>query len=366
MSYITSIGTAVPENRFNQTDLGAFMSKAMQLDYENSRKLAAIFRSSGITTRHSVLDDYGRDKDFTFYPNTNDFEPFPSTEQRLNAYQTHALDLSVRAVNDCLSHQPSVDVNSITHLIVVSCTGMYAPGLDIDLVRKLNLRTDVQRVSINFMGCYAAINAIKTANAFCKAYDARVLIVCIELCSLHFQKHATEDNILANALFADGAAAVLMQSKPAPGINLIPEAFHNAIAFTDEPQMAWRIGNVGFEMKLTSYVPEIIKSGIKKLTDEMLEKINLTFREIDHFAIHPGGKKILDVIEQELGITKEHNENAYHILNHYGNMSSPTVLFVLQQSLKKLTTSNQHEHILSFAFGPGLTLESVLFKVHYA
>lgn len=366
MSYITSIGTAVPKNRFHQTELSSFMTKAMQLNYENGRKLSAIFRSSGITTRHSVLDDYGRDKDFTFYPNTNDFEPFPSTEQRLNAYQTHALSLGIQAVHDCVSSLKDFDTNSITHLIVVSCTGMYAPGLDIDLVKHLKLRTDVQRVGINFMGCYAAINAIKTADAFCKAYDAHVLIVCVELCSLHFQKHATEDNILANALFADGAAAVIMQSNPAPGINLAPEAFHNAIAFSDDPQMAWRIGNVGFEMKLTSYVPEIIKSGIKKLTDEMLEKIKISFKDISHFAIHPGGKKILDVIEQELGISKENNENAYSVLNNYGNMSSPTVLFVLKQTLKNLTRANEHEHILSFAFGPGLTLESILFKIQYA
>lgn len=366
MSYITSVGTAVPKNRFNQTELSAFMTKAMQLNYENERKLGAIFRSSGITTRYSVLDDYGRNKNFTFYPNTEDFEPFPSTEQRLTAYQTHAVELSVDAVHDCLSKRPDFDMNSITHLIVVSCTGMYAPGLDIDLVKRLNLRTDVQRISINFMGCYAAINAIKTADAFCKAYDARVLIVCVELCSLHFQKQATEDNIMANALFADGAAALLMQSKPATGLNLVPEAFHNAIAFSDTPQMAWRIGNVGFEMKLTSYVPEIIKSGIKKLTDEMLEKINITFNEIGHFAVHPGGKKILEVIEQELGIAKEKNESAYHVLNNYGNMSSPTVLFVLNQILQKLTRKNEHQHILSFAFGPGLTLESILFKIHYA
>jgi predicted naringenin-chalcone synthase len=366
MSYITSIGTAVPENRFNQADLGTFMTKAMQLDYEKERKLNAIFRSSGINTRHSVLDDYGRDKNFAFYPNTADFEPFPSTEQRLIAYQTHAIDLSVRAVNNCLSHQQAVNVDGITHLIVVSCTGMYAPGLDIDLVRQLKLRTDVQRISINFMGCYAAINAIKTADAFCKASDARVLIVCVELCSLHFQKHATDDNILANALFADGAAAVLMQSTPTGGLNLIPTAFHNAISFSDDPQMAWRIGNVGFEMKLTSYVPEIIKSGIKKLTDEMLDKIKIEFSAIHHFAIHPGGKKILEVIEHELGISKENNESAYHVLKHYGNMSSPTVLFVLQHTLQKLIRKNDREHILSFAFGPGLTLESILFNVHYA
>jgi alpha-pyrone synthase len=366
MSYITSIGIAVPPNRFEQSSLGSFMTRAMQLDYENERRLKAIFRSSGIANRYSVLDDYGKEQDFSFYPNTKDFEPFPSTEARMHQYQKHAADLCIDAIRDCIGLKP-FDLHSITHLIVVSCTGMYAPGLDIDLVEKLGLRHDVQRISINFMGCYAAFNGIKVGNAFCKADPtANVLIVCVELCSIHFQKQATEDNMLANALFADGAAAMLMQCKPASGINLVPEAFHNALSFSKDPQMAWRIGNAGFEMKLTSYVPEIIKGGIKKLTDEMLNKINQSFNSIKHFAIHPGGKKILEVIERELGITKDDNRYAYSVLNNYGNMSSPTVLFVLYYLLKDLNPKNGGESILSFAFGPGLTLESILFKIHHA
>ncbi len=367
MSYITSIGVAVPENRFTQESLGAFMAQSMQLDYENSRKLHVLFRSSGISSRHSVLTDYGRTRDFTFYPNHADFEPFPTTEQRLSAYQQYAVPLSIRAIHDCVQRHSNIVLTDITHLIVVSCTGMYAPGLDIDLVKELNLRKDVQRTSINFMGCYAAINALKAGDAFCKAYrDAKVLIVCIELCSLHFQKNATEDNMLANALFADGAAAMIMESAPGSRVSLMPEAFHNSIAFSDEPQMAWTIGNVGFEMKLTSYVPEIIRSGIKQLTDEMLLKIGVAFGEVTHFAIHPGGKKILEVIEQELNIGKEQNRWAYHVLNHYGNMSSPTVVFVLSHLLNDLSAQNHQQRILSFAFGPGLTLESVLFKIHHA
>jgi alpha-pyrone synthase len=367
MSYITSIGIAVPPNRFEQSTLGGFMTNAMLLDYEHERKLKAIFRSSGIAHRYSVLDDYGKDENFNFYPNTKDFEPFPSTETRMHEYQKHAADLCIIAIRDCIAPKPAFDLQSITHLIVVSCTGMYAPGLDIDLVEKLGLRHDVQRISINFMGCYAAFNGIKVGDAFCKADStANVLIVCVELCSIHFQKQATEDNMLANALFADGAAAVLMQCKPAAGINLVPEVFHNSLSFSKDPQMAWRVGNAGFEMKLSSYVPEIIKDGIKKLTDEMLGKINESFSAIKHFAIHPGGKKILEVIESELGITKEDNRYAYNVLSNYGNMSSPTVLFVMYYLLKDLKTQNEGESILSFAFGPGLTLESILFQIHHA
>lgn len=367
MSFLTSIGVAVPQNRFEQAQIGKFMTRAMRLEYEDSRKLQAVFRSSGIAYRHSVLTDYGKEDNFTFYPNTKDFEPFPSTEDRLNEYQKFAADLSVTAINNCVSAVSGFTFSAVTHLITVSCTGMYAPGLDIDLVGRLGLRQDVQRLNINFMGCYAAFNAIKAGHAFCAAEpESNVLIVCVELCSIHFQKQSTEDNMLANALFGDGAAAVLMQASPAKGYNLMPESFHNALAPTKDVQMAWKVGNLGFEMKLTSYVPEIIQRGIKKLTEEMLHKIQKDFREIKHFAIHPGGKKILEVIEQELGLSKTDNQHAYSVLNKYGNMSSPTVLFVLYNLLKEITPRNNHESVLSFAFGPGLTLESILFKIHYA
>jgi predicted naringenin-chalcone synthase len=367
MSTITSVGIAVPENRFDQSDIGKFMVNAMQLDYENSRKLQAVFRSSGIMQRYSVLEDYGKEEDFSFYPNTHDFEPFPSTEKRLTCYQQHAVKLSLTAVNDCIAKQQGFDLKSITHLIVVSCTGMYAPGLDIDLVQQLSLRYDVQRLSINFMGCYAAFNAIKAGDAFCKADPkAKVLIVCVELCSIHFQKQPTEDNMLANALFADGAAALIMQSQPCSGVNLTPSAFHNALSFTKEPQMAWRVGDLGFEMKLTSYVPQVIQGGIKKLTEEMLVKIGKNFSDIKHFAIHPGGKKILEVIERELGISHQDNRYAYNVLNRYGNMSSATVLFVLNNLLQEIKPENNGEDVLTFAFGPGLTLESILLTIQYA
>jgi predicted naringenin-chalcone synthase len=367
MGFITSIGTAVPANRFSQSALSEFMVKAMQLDYAKSRMLKTIFRASGISYRHSVLDDYGKTSGFTFYSNTENFEPFPSTERRLREYQQHALKLSKDAVQQCFDKRSGFDRQSITHIITVSCTGMYAPGLDIELVKELGLRTDVERTAINFMGCYAALNAIKAGNAFCSSRsDACVLIVCTEMCSLHFQKGPSDDNLLANGLFADGAAAILMETKPVKGVSISPIAFHNALSFTQEQHMAWDIGNFGFEMKLSSYVPGVIQGGIKSLTTQMLARIGKKITDIKHFAIHPGGKKILEVIEKELGITKQDNQPAYHVLNNFGNMSSPTVVFVLNEIFKNLTERDDDTSILSFAFGPGLTLESILFHVSFA
>jgi predicted naringenin-chalcone synthase len=263
-----------------------------------------------------------------------------------------------------LSRVPAFDLQKITHVIIVCCTGMYAPGLDIDLVRKLRLPTSVLRTSINFMGCYAAFNAFKVADAFCHADEnAKVLIVCTELCSLHFQKTPTEDNLISNALFGDGAAAVLVEGKTNAPIRLRPENFCSDLAIEGENDMAWAIGDLGFEMKLSTYVPSIIKGGILKLTRSLLAKISKNINDIRFFAIHPGGRKMLESIEEELGLDKCQNEPAYHVLKNYGNMSSPTILFVLEEIIRKLTPRDRGEHILGFAFGPGLTLESMVLKI---
>lgn len=361
MSFITAIGTAVPQNRFSQNVIASFMAKAMSLNGADSRKLRTIFKASGIDWRHSVLRDYGKTENFSFYSET--FDPFPSTEARLEVYRKRAVALSVQAIRDCINYS-AFDYKSITHLIVVSCTGMYAPGLDIDLVKQLGLRENISRLCINFMGCYAAFNAIKTAHAFCVSKQhTRVLIVCTETCSLHFQKEPTEDNLLANALFADGAAALLVESQPRPGINLEPEAFQNALAYNGTEHMAWSIGNMGFEMKLSNYVPEVIKSGIKSLTEQLLSQLQKKLSDIKYFAIHPGGKRILEVIETQLNLTAGQNHHAYEVLQNYGNMSSPTVLFVLKRIVDQLTEADEGARILSFAFGPGLTLESMLLRI---
>lgn len=365
MSFITAIGTANPPHRISQSTIARFMEKTMGLDSYNGRKLHTIFKASGIDYRHTVLEDYGKEDSFSFFPNNPEHEPFPSTQKRLQVFQEHALNLSIAAVENLQHSIPDFNVQQITHLIVVCCTGMYAPGLDIELVQKLGLPTTVQRTGITFMGCYAAFNAIKVANAFCQADEnAKVLIVCTELCSLHFQKEASDDNFLANALFADGSAAILIEGKTDPSkLSLKLEAFHSDLAPEGKHDMAWSIGDLGFEMRLSTYVPDIIKKGIRTLTNLLLQKIADNGTGIRYYAIHPGGKKILEAIQQELNITEEQNKAAYSVLKNYGNMSSPTVLFVLNEIFKNIKAEDHNARILSFAFGPGLTLESMLLKI---
>jgi prepilin-type processing-associated H-X9-DG protein len=364
MSFITAIGTANPVHKFSQSTIADFMVRAMQMDNHEARKLRALFRMTGIETRHSVIADYGKADGYDFYVNSQNFEPVPSTGARLLLYRQQALMLSVDAINQCLKKVSDFDKKSITHLIVVSCTGMYAPGLDIDLVKALGLQTNTQRLCINFMGCYAAFNGLKQADIICQSSaKAKVLVVCTELCSIHFQKENTDDNLLANALFADGSAALLVEPSPRKGLNLKPVSFYCDLAPEGDQDMAWTVGDLGFEMRLSSYVPDVIQRGIKTLTHSLLQQISYDLSDVSYFAIHPGGKKILEVIEQELNLTKEQNKSAYEVLRHCGNMSSPTVLFVLQDVCKNLNGVDDQKKILSFAFGPGLTLESMVLEI---
>ena len=364
MSYISAIGTANPIHRFSQATIADFMLRTMTLHNGDARKLKTIFKASGIEYRHSVIEDYGRTNDFTFYSQAENFEPVPTTEKRINLFRANAVRLSKAAVENLLTKYSAVKLQEVTHLIVVCCTGMYAPGLDIDLVKQLKLNSTVQRTAINFMGCYAAFNALKIADAFCKTDPAaKVLIVCTELCSLHFQREGTEDNILANALFGDGSAALLVEANTDSTLKLQIENFHSDLSKDGEQFMAWTVGDLGFEMKLSAYVPDIIRGGIKELTNSLLKKISKKLSDVKHFAIHPGGRKILQAIETELGIEKHQNASAYKVLEQFGNMSSPTVLFVLSDVISQLTTANKNERILSFAFGPGLTLESMVLNI---
>jgi alpha-pyrone synthase len=366
-SYLKSIGTAVPVFKNTQLKIADFMAEAAGMNTEEKNLMTSLYRASGIGHRHSVIPDFGnKNGDYTFFPNTPDLEPFPSVGQRMKLYQTEALPLAIKAVEDCFSNNDTIDPSEITHLITVSCSGMYAPGLDIELIDKLSLSRNIQRTSINFMGCYAAFNGLKIADAICKSNpEAKVLLVCVELCTIHYQKTKNWDQILSNALFSDGAAAVLIDNvKPVKGKALALENFHCDLAPEGKNDMAWHIGDLGFEMILSSYIPELIKGGIGKLTLDLLHKLELNVDEIDYYAIHPGGKKILEVIEAVLNIDRKKNSYAHKVLREYGNMSSPTVLFVLKEIFDQLESSDHNKNVLSFAFGPGLTLESMMLNVY--
>ncbi|MDB5234741.1 MAG: type polyketide synthase [Hymenobacter sp.] len=366
-SYLGAIGTANPIHRIAQPQIADFMAGALGFGEGDTRKLRALYRVSGIAHRYSVLPDYGRaNGDYTFFPNTPDLEPFPSVGQRMAVYRREALPLALEAVRDSLRQVPDVALASITHLVTVSCTGMYAPGLDIELVQALGLRPDVRRTCVNFMGCYAAVNAVTLADAFCRAdANARVLIVSVELCTLHFQKSPEEDHLVSNALFGDGAAACLVQAEPLPNgaPGLVLQAFHCGLEPDGHDDMAWHINDFGFEMTLSSYVPKLIQRGIRHLADGLLESLPVQLADIRHFAIHPGGRKILETIETELGLTRDDNRHAYRVLRDHGNMSSATVLFVLRDVLAHATPADHGAPVLSFAFGPGLTMEAMLLQL---
>ncbi len=364
-SYINAIGTANPEHKIPQAQVADFMAAALQMDATEKRRLMAVYRASGIESRYTVLPDYSRTNgEFQFFPNTPTLEPFPSISSRMAVFREAALPVAKKASLECLEQVKQVKPADITHLIIVSCTGMYAPGLDIELVHALGLPTTVERTAINFMGCYAAYNGIKSANHICSANpNANVLVVCVELCTLHFQKVNTTDHLLSNALFGDGAAALLISGKKHNTVNLGLNRFFCDLAPEGKDDMAWHVGDFGFEMTLTSYIPSLVKGGINQLTHNLLGQLNLAVEEVDYFAIHPGGRRILEAIEQALGLSKADNHHAYEVLRHFGNMSSATVLFVLKSIWEELTPADASKNILSFAFGPGLTLESMLLTV---
>lgn len=363
MSVIAHIATAVPQYQYSQHQLANFMCETLDLAEQDKQKLQIMYQRSGIASRHSVLANFDR-------PNTspNFFDkntPAPSLEQRMELFQENAPSLCKQAIKECV--QGLVELSDITHLITVSCTGMAAPGLDIDLVHDLGLNTGTHRTSVNFMGCYAALHALKQAHAICESDPTSiVMVVCVELCSIHFQASEDMDNLTANLLFADGAAAALVlpkalaQQKGIGGFGI--RKFHSQLLFAGKSDMAWRLSSTGFLMTLSAYIPQLVESGVKTLVEQALQALGHQKETVTHWAIHPGGRKILEAVQEELGLSKQALESAFEILKSYGNMSSPTILFVLKEIWEKKVQISQPEITFGLAFGPGLTMESVVLE----
>ena len=323
----------------------------------DKRKLKFLYRQGGIESRYSVIPDYSLPASaWQFYSPSENLEPFPNLELRMKWYQQYAASLSLTAIKKCTENFVG---NEITHLITVSCTGMSAPGLDLELIELLNLPTTTFRTSINFMGCYAAIHALKIADAFCKAdKKANVLIVCTELCTLHFQKENTIDNLTSSMLFSDGAAAVLVSGNDEQE-GLTIDHFYSMVALKGKQDMAWELSSKGFQMKLSSYIADMIEENFDELVQNALAAASLDKEMITHWCIHPGGKKILEAVHNSLGFSNGQLQPCYDILREYGNMSSPTVLFVLQKIMIALD-KKEPSRIFGAAFGPGLTMETFI------
>jgi predicted naringenin-chalcone synthase len=355
-SSIVSIGLSNPGSPIPQAEIARFMQLAHQLDGQERRKLDFLYRKSGIDFRHSVLDDFQKEEvaEFTFFPKNKELSPFPSTSARMNVFEAEAAGLAEQAVRNALQ-QANIEPASLTHLVLVSCTGMVAPGVELELMRRLGISSSVQRYCIHFMGCYAAFTGLRLADQLVKANpESRVLVVSVELCTLHFQKEYNEDNLLANSLFGDGAAAALvMQSEK--GLQI--KNYHSEVLWEGEKDMAWKIGDFGFEMRLSQYIPSLLNQGIRKLRDLFEAKFN--FSQVQHVAIHPGGKQILIQVQEAFGLSPEVNKHALEVLRTCGNMSSSSILFVLERMLQDPSIQGD---ILALGFGPGLTLETTHYE----
>ncbi len=355
MSKIISIGTAVPAHKHRQSDILNFMQQVYAMNEPEKRKMRFLYQQSGIETRYSVVPDYNKiSQEWKFYPHSENLEPFPSLELRMIWYQKYAATLSVDAIRHCLTD--NIATNDITHLITVSCTGMSAPGLDLQVMELLDLPKNTNRTSINFMGCYAAIHAMKIADAVCKSDEnAKVLIVCTELCTLHFQKESTNDNIASSLLFADGSAAMLITADSFNKKGIHIDRFYAEVLPKGKKDMAWELSSTGFLMTLSGYVPDLIKEDFESLVNRALQHAGITKNEISNWCIHPGGKRILDAIASTLHLPENSLQNSYAVMREFGNMSSPTILFVLQRILQQGITNGK---VFGAAFGPGLTMET--------
>jgi alpha-pyrone synthase len=285
-------------------------------------------------------------------------------EERLKVYKENALPLAIAAIQNSFEKLgTSIADFKLTHLITVTCTGMYAPGIDTELITNLGLPRDIFRTGVNFIGCNAAFHALKIADLIARVeMDARILVVCVELCTLHFQPKNNNDNLLSNTIFGDGAAAAIITSESIAtdqdykGLSI--DGFYSVLFDNAKNLMSWDITPVNFEMVLDTELPEFIGSVTLEIVQKAGEILHFCPEKIGKWAIHPGGKKILDIFKRKMQLTDENLQYSYKVLSEYGNMSSPTVLFVMNGIIQDQPQSG--EKIFSVGFGPGITIDSAL------
>ncbi|MBD3630633.1 type III polyketide synthase [Cyclobacterium sp.] len=330
----------------------------MHADKEMVKKMNALIRAGPVWQKHCFLPDFSLHvKDRLVY---HSFKTLPSTAERMKVYKQLALGIAGKASRQAIEKAKSKSAQ-ITHLISFSCTGLYAPGLEFELSETLELSPYLKKFTVNFMGCHAAFHALRLAHMIIESSNrAKVLIVGLEICSLHLNNNKSDDNLLANYLFSDGCAAcVLGASHPGPVMETVD--FQSATFPQSKDMMAWEIGNLGFEMKLHRKLPAILKENLNELLNSTLQQFDMDLSEINEFAIHPGGKNVLEAFEKALDIPSEKLQNSHETLARFGNMSSVTILFVLERILNgPVKKETESQAIYAAAFGPGVSLESAL------
>jgi predicted naringenin-chalcone synthase len=276
----------------------------------------------------------------------------------MERYAAEAGPLAVSAARSALD-DAAIAPARVTHLITVSCTGFYAPGFDAALIRELDLSREVARTHVGFMGCHGVFNGLKVARGFVGADPSAVPLVCaVELCSLHHQYGWDSDKIVANALFADGAGAVVGVSGGTPaGANAYRLLASGSTLIDDsEDTMSWRLGNHGFLMTLSPTVPDLIGQHLRGWLEDWLARQRINLNAVASWAVHPGGPRILSAVGETLGLDPSQLHDSQRVLAELGNMSSPTILFILD----RLRRAGASRPCVALAFGPGLAVEAAL------
>lgn len=342
--YINDITTAVPDFDIHSKFI-EYCPRFLP-DQRSIKLFQRMAERAQIEHRYSFLQPHSDDDKLDaegFYQN----EAFPSTHARMDFYERCAFILAKRALDQ-------LDLTSITHLITTTCTGFYAPGLDHQLMRHYGLPGSIERTTVGFMGCYAAINALKLGRHIVRSEPrAKVLVLNLELCTLHLKSAGTLEEILSFLIFSDGCAASIMSEQPG---GLEVQGFTSNVVPETEELITWRIGNQGFDMHLSGKVPEAIANNLPRVMNTLLD--GYARSDIAHWAIHPGGRTVLDAVKTGAELEEHQLAESRETLRKFGNMSSATIMFVLQTILNNPTKLGPG---LAMAFGPGLTVESMRF-----
>lgn len=360
--HIRGLGTAVPQHRIQQDDAARLHAGFTGLDRKRTRTLRALYRKAGVRQRHSAVLERSDGELATrqsFFPPARDpSDEGPSTDARMERYELDAPGLATSAARRALDHA-TMSPGGITHLVTVSCTGFFAPGVDTALVSGLGLPRGVQRTHVGFMGCQGTLNALRVASSLAQGNrDARILVCSVELCSLHFSYGWNPDHLVANALFADGAGALVGTGEPTPKDESLGQVrATGSFLFPDSAEaMSWRIGNHGFRMTLSARVPALIGDHVFPWMSGWLAEHGLTPADVRSWAVHPGGPRILDAFRDATGLSEQQVSAPRHVLATHGNMSSATVIFVLEE----LHRRGASLPCVALAFGPGLVVEATL------
>jgi predicted naringenin-chalcone synthase len=359
---LIDIATASPPFKVAQSFAAGELKKRMGGTSAISRMIDMAANQSGIEHRFFVIKDGEETSTENFF--TKDGAHFsPDTKTRMTEYEKWSISLTKQAVSE-LAEKNKLDFGKIDRIITISCTGFFAPGLDYELIKEFNIAPSVKRTNIGFMGCAASLVGINSVwEAMQQQRNENILMVSVELCSLHLQTEPTRDNILANMIFADGAAAAYFSKNEIYDNRKLEIQFAESFLFEDSAKfMGWKIGNNGFEMMLSSELPKIILNSAAPRAKEILTQNGIDISKIKHWALHPGGRAILESLQNGLQLSDEHLKSSREVLRNFGNLSSVSILFVLKNILEN-SALNKYDYLCAIAFGPGLTMELVLFKV---